>query len=67
MSLGGGGAMVGGCSGLSVTGFIWETWNDGWTFIVDGSFSRTAVGLIILMMGKGPMNLGASFLGVSFS
>jgi len=38
-----------------------ETWKVGWIHMVCGSQSISASGLMILWMGKGPMNQGASF------
>ena len=42
-------------------GLIFDTWKVGCTLMEVGSWSRTAVGLITLSMGNGPMNRGASF------
>ena len=51
-----------GTRALSRTGLILETWNVGWTCMDLGSLSLTAAGLMILIISKGPMKRGASFL-----
>ena len=47
---------------LVEAGLVLETWKVGWIRMVRGSQSRTAAREIALLMGKGPMNLGASLL-----
>ena len=51
---------MGGTRGLSWTGLILETWNVEWILMDRGSRRRTASGLMMRAMGKGPTNLGAS-------
>lgn len=58
---------MGGFRGLYETGLTCETWKVGWILIEDGTCDQTANGLMILAMGKGQMNLGASFIGVFFN
>ena len=50
---------MGGTRGLCWTGLTLETWNVGWILVDRGSRRRTASGLMMRAMGKGPTNLGA--------
>ena len=52
-----------GDNGLVETGLIWETWKVGSTRRDGGSRRRTAQGLIILSISKGPMKRGESLGG----
>lgn len=54
-----------GCKELSNTGLICETWNVGWILLERCSLSLTVDGLMIFTTGKGQINLGPSFFGVS--
>ena len=65
MSLGGGGAFVGGDRGLVDTGLTWETWKVGWTRREEGSLRRTAQGFTRDSISKGPTKRGGEFPGVN--
>lgn len=62
MRRGGGGGGESGERRLSCTSLIFETWNVELTLMVRGRTNLMAVRLMIFSMGKGPTNLGASFL-----
>ena len=70
MTRGGGGATD--ASAWVSTGFSLDTWKVGWIRrIVEGSLRRTAVGLIMCVIVKGPTYRGASLrvpplMGMSF-
>ena len=56
----GGGAGGSGTRGQDMTGLTRETWKVGWILRERGRRRTTAARLMTRMMGKGPMNFGAS-------
>ncbi len=58
-----GGTRTGGLIREKNTGLIFDTWKAGWILLyAGGSLSRIVTGLMILVTGNGPINLGANLL-----